>query len=306
MFDLFVSGIELHAIRWWRNYLVLIGAILIFIVFPSWLFFSPPAQFPVGAIVTIPTGSSIRQAAEILRQNHIIKNEDAFIIVELKGGNSGLIAGPYLFTSRQNACVVAGRLAAGDSGIAPIKVTITEGETVQKMSEELPNKLPLITQNEFVSSAKAYQGYLFPDTYLLPPNETTNDLIALMRKTFDTQIVSISSTIRASGHSLSDIVIMASILEGETNTPQDRRIVSGILWKRLNMGMPLQVDAAPDTYQHQGLPAAPINNPGLDALAAAATPTKTSYLYYLTGTDGKMHYASTFAQHQTNQQKYLK
>ncbi|OGG78334.1 hypothetical protein A3A36_01440 [Candidatus Kaiserbacteria bacterium RIFCSPLOWO2_01_FULL_52_12b] len=59
-------------------------------------------------------------------------------------------------------------------------------------------------------------------------------------------------------------------------------------------------------YLHKGLPPGPINNPGLDALDAAANPTKTTYLYYLTGNDNLMHYATTYAAHQANRKKYLK
>lgn len=105
-------------------------------------------------------------------------------------------------------------------------------------------------------------------------------------------------------------------------------MVSGILWNRIERRMPLQVDAvfgyiferatyspsfadlkvdSPyNTYTHAGLPPGPICNPGLDALLAAARPAKTNYLYYLTGKDGLMHYAMTYAEHQANQRKYLK
>ena len=104
-------------------------------------------------------------------------------------------------------------------------------------------------------------------------------------------------------------------------------MVAGILWHRIALGMPLQVDAvfgyifdkqtfspsladlkvdSPyNTYTHRGLPPGPISNPGLESLLAAATPTKTSYLYYLTGSDGAMHYAKTLAQHKANRVKYL-
>jgi UPF0755 protein len=121
---------------------------------------------------------------------------------------------------------------------------------------------------------------------------------------------------------------MASILEREAQSPDDMRIVSGILWHRIALGMPLQVDAAfgyahgadgyaptvhdlttdspYNTYLRKGLPPTPIANPGLAALQAAVTPTSTPYLYYLTGSDGQMHYAVTFDQHKKNTAQYLK
>jgi UPF0755 protein len=127
---------------------------------------------------------------------------------------------------------------------------------------------------------------------------------------------------------LSLLVIMASLLEREAKTLADKRMVAGILWNRIKIGMPLQVDAvfgyihdratyspsfddlhvdSPyNTYLNKGLPPGPIDNPGLDSIIAAATPTKTSDLYYLTGSDGQMHYAKTFEQHKQNRALYLK
>ncbi len=99
---------------------------------------------------------------------------------------------------------------------------------------------------------------------------------------------------------------MASLLEKEAPDTLNRQIISGILWKRLSLGMPLQVDVDRDTYLHKGLPLGPITNPGLDAILAAATPTTTPYLYYLSDKDGKFHYSKTFDQQLANQRKYLK
>ena len=120
---------------------------------------------------------------------------------------------------------------------------------------------------------------------------------------------------------------MASLVEKEARTDANRRIVAGVLWNRLALGMPLQVDAvfgyifdrdtyspsfedlkvdSPyNTYTHKGLPPGPISNPGLESIYAALYPTKTNYLYYLTGRDTLMHYAKTYAEHQANRRKYL-
>jgi UPF0755 protein len=120
---------------------------------------------------------------------------------------------------------------------------------------------------------------------------------------------------------------MASIIERETRTAEDRRLVSGILWKRISIGMPLQVDATFEyytkyntytvtkqvmredspynTYTNKGLPPTPIANPGLDSIIAALKPTASPYLYYLTGRDGKMYYATDFAGHKKNRRLYL-
>ncbi|MFA6585139.1 MAG: endolytic transglycosylase MltG [Candidatus Paceibacterota bacterium] len=188
----------------------------------------------------------------------------------------------------------------------PIRVTFVEGITVQKAAEQVASMFPAISAGEFISAGGSSEGYLFPDTYFFSSSTDATTIVKKMRDNFDTRIASLSGEILASGHSLSDIVNMAAIIEKEARTNEDRHIVAGILWKRLALGMPLQVDAAPDTYTHTGFPPAPICNPGLDALETVLNPTKTDFLYYLTGKDGLMHYAKTYAVHQTNIRKYLR
>jgi len=126
-----------------------------------------------------------------------------------------------------------------------------------------------------------------------------------------------------------EIIIMASILEKEaSNNLEQKQIISGILWKRIHIGMLLQVDAPflyergkessqlsradlkkdslYNTYVHKGLTPTPIGNPGYDSLYAAAHPIQSEYLFYLHGSDGKVHYAKNHTEHVTNKQKYIK
>jgi UPF0755 protein len=120
---------------------------------------------------------------------------------------------------------------------------------------------------------------------------------------------------------------MASILEGEARLLETRRIVAGILWKRISLGMPLQVDttfkyelgkttfdlttedlkadSAYNSYTRLGLPPTPVSNPGIESILAAVTPIKTNYLYFLTDKKGEMHYATTHEGHVANKFKYL-
>jgi UPF0755 protein len=99
---------------------------------------------------------------------------------------------------------------------------------------------------------------------------------------------------------------MASILEGEANGNLDAPTISGILWKRISLGMPLQVDVDKKTYREKGLPQNPLNNPGLVSIKAAIKPEKSNYLYYLHDKGGIVHYAVTFEEHKQNINKYLK
>ena len=99
---------------------------------------------------------------------------------------------------------------------------------------------------------------------------------------------------------------MASILEKEAKGDNDAPYISGILWKRINIGMALQVDAAPVTYDEAGLPSKPICNPGLVSIKAAINPKNSSYLFYLHDDDGQVHYAEDFSEHRSNIAHYLK
>jgi UPF0755 protein len=149
-----------------------------------------------------------------------------------------------------------------------------------------------------------------------------------MRENFARQTQDYQEDILKSKKSLNDIVIMASIIEEEANgSLESKRIVSGILWKRLSLKMPLQVDApftyyngknsytltkedlAQDspynTYINKGLPPTAIANPGIDSIRAAIAPTQTDYLYFLSDKKGNMYYAKTFAEHKQNKELYL-
>jgi UPF0755 protein len=151
-------------------------------------------------------------------------------------------------------------------------------------------------------------GYLFPSTYYPLPSYTEQDVIDLMTETFDKEYAKHfkTATFPPRVTSVREVLSLAAILEGEAKTPEDMKIVSGILQKRLQQGMRLQVDVSEVTYRESGLPDQPINNPGIIALTAVFDPTPSPYLYYLTGKDGTMHYAKTFEEHSRNIKNYLR
>jgi UPF0755 protein len=160
-------------------------------------------------------------------------------------------------------------------------------------------------KEKFLEKAQTKEGYLFPDTYYLFSNTTEDNLLSAMEDNFNDKIRTVEEEIKNSGRSLKEVVTMASIIEKEVAKPEDRVVVSGILWKRIEKGIPLQVDAATSTYLSKGLPPAPICNPGLGAIKAALEPQDSSYFFYLTGKDGKTYFAKTFDEHKKNKEKYL-
>jgi len=188
----------------------------------------------------------------------------------------------------------------------PIKVTIPEGFNTKEMSDIFSLKLPKFNKERFLSLAEDKEGYLFPDTYFFAAFNDEKDIIRIMQENFARKIIPFLLEIKTSGRTKREIIIMASIVEREAKGDADRGFISGILWRRLSIGMPLQADAAPETYKEKGLPKNPISNPGLEALQAAIRPKSSPYLYYLHDKNGEIHYAKNFTEHLQNKSKYLR
>jgi UPF0755 protein len=187
-----------------------------------------------------------------------------------------------------------------------VVVTIPEGFDLHQIGDAFASKLANFNKTQFLLKAKSKEGYLFPDTYFFLNNDDEMEVIKSMNDNFEKKIASLSPEIISSGKSEKDIIVMASIIEREAKGEIDRGFISGILWKRIKIGLPLQVDATPETYKTKGLPENPIANAGLEAIKAALHPQSSPYLYYLHDKNGKVHYAKNFAEHQSNIKKYLK
>ncbi|KKU12574.1 MAG: Aminodeoxychorismate lyase, partial [Candidatus Magasanikbacteria bacterium GW2011_GWC2_45_8] len=112
--------------------------------------------------------------------------------------------------------------------------------------------------------------------------------------------------IKEQNKTIFEVLTMASLVEAEGKTAEDRALIADILWRRLRVGMPLQVDSSMGTYKEKGLPAAPINNPSLASINASINPTSNAYWYFISGRDGKMYYARTLDEHNRNIARYLR
>lgn len=263
-----------------------------------------PNRFPIGSIFTVPEGKGLQEIAFLLEEGRLVRSPLLFrAFVILLGGERTMQAGQYYFAEPLTAPFLAWRISKGDHRIASAKITVPEGFDAEEISNLFDEHFPFFDHAYFMANAP--EGYLFPDTYFVPVTATASSTIKLMRDNFNRKIAPLLPAIASSTRTLKDIVIMASLLEGEVKTKEEREIASGILWKRLKLGMPLQVDSEMGTYESPGLPEKPINNPGLVSLKAAIHPTTTPYLYFLTDKDGKAHYAKDFAAHQANISKYL-
>jgi len=309
-------------------------AIVIFVlIFIVWLFYKAacpiPNDFPTDSLFVVEKGETLQGVAKNLESKHYVCSSFWFSnLVIFFSTDRGVKAGDYYFGDKEGVFSVAYRLTNSDFKIPTRMITVPEGFNNREIADLLKTKLPKFDFRMFLVKTEKLEGYLFPDTYSFPENAVENDVISIMNSTFGEKIKILNNDISKFGRSLRDVVIMSSLVEEEVRTYKTRQIVAGILWKRLSLGMPLQVDAvfhyikgkdvkvvslddlkidSPyNTYLHKGLPPGAIGNPGLDAIRATVNPVKTSYLYYLTDKDGNMHYARTYAEHLANKENYLK
>lgn len=224
------------------------------------------------------------------------------------------------------------------------KITFPEGWGAKQMAERLTaNGLPgdeflkiinnpgeLKNRYNFLSDPKIKtpEGYLFPDTYFFDKDIDGEGIVRKMLGIFNTKITAqMLAGAAKSGKSLNEIIIMASIIENEVKTDEDRAIISGIYWNRIKIGQPLQSDitlayilgekkkqysfsdtrtpSPYNTYLNKGLPPGPIDNPGLSAIQAAIYPQNSEFNYYLSDPEtGKTIFSKTFPEHVANKAKY--
>jgi UPF0755 protein len=306
--------------------LVLLGIIAVAALL--WWQSSPPSDFPKGVIVKVPKESSASYVTNTMKDNGVIRSKTMLSLGLLFfGGGHKVLAGDYLFAAPQSSWTIAKRLVEGRQGLEMIKITIPEGATVNEIALIISQKIKGFDVKKFNLDFSIYEGYLFPETYYFLPNVTQEEIVDIMSEEFDNKLEEAEDVIVDFGRSLEDVIIMASILEEEARTIETKRVIAGILWKRLEKGMPLQVDApfayaigkstydltvddlAADspynTYKYKGLPKGPITNPGLESIIASVTPVDTDYWYYLNDREGNMHYAAEYDTHLANKAKYV-
>ncbi|MFA5791518.1 MAG: endolytic transglycosylase MltG [Candidatus Paceibacterota bacterium] len=282
-------------------------AFIIFLLFFYFLFLSAPKNFPIDAVIKVENGSSLRSVSHLLEKNNIIRSRVVFeFFIIILGGEKHIISANYLFENKLPVWEVARRISGGEHRTAPVVITIKEGFDINQIGDLSVLKLINFNKTQFLSQAKDKEGYLFPDTYFFLNNANEEDVIKSMSENFKKKINPLIPEIISSGKTEKEIITMASIIEREASGDTDREIISGILWKRIKIGMPLQVDAVPNTYKVKGLPGSPIDNPGLLAIKAAIYPQSSPYLYYLHDKNGNTYYAKNFTEHRKNINKYLK
>ncbi|MEK7628149.1 MAG: endolytic transglycosylase MltG [Patescibacteria group bacterium] len=333
-----------HASTWiqganasWRNYwnqglnrrtFSVMAAVLVPIVALFFMYVRTPDNFPLGEIISIPADTPLKDVAHVLEEAGVVRAGLTLeLLIRMRGQDRSVHAGDYQFKQRKNVFEVADALVRGDFGIDPLRVRIPAGLTVAQISEMLEKRLVRFDAKEFLAIALPYEGHLYPDTYFFLPTATAKTVFEAMKGNFDTQTAEFENEILASGHTRDEIITMASIIEREESDYKDRRMISGILWRRISIGMPLQVDAAfvyilgkgshqltlkdlqddspYNTYRNKGLPPGPIANPSLSSIQAALDPIESDYIFYLADKEGTTYYSETYAEHLQKKRRYL-
>lgn len=297
-----------------KKLLILISLLILAVASFKYLS-SPVSSDTTPKNFVINQGDGLSTIATRLEKTGFVRNRYIFMFYAYRLGlNKKIQAGMFKISNSLNSSEIA--MTLSKNGTQDYWLKIIEGTRVEEFAPSA----------EFLSQAKDKEGYLFPDSYLIPQNYSASQILEIIGKNFDKKLsqASLNST---SGLSTSEAVTLASILEREANTLTTKQMISGILQNRLKIGMALQVDAtiqyahgswAPltksdlsikspyNTYLNPGLPPTPICNPGYDSLYAAFHPTESDYMYYISDTNGQMHYAKTLSEHNANVTKYLK
>ncbi|HPS40694.1 MAG TPA: endolytic transglycosylase MltG [Candidatus Woesebacteria bacterium] len=282
----------------------------------------------------IPKGQALSVIATRLQEENLIKNKWAFRFAVYKNNLANKIqAGSFELSASMDTWQIANALTVGTDDVW---ITLPEGWRREEIAESLSKQgLSSFDQTEFLNLSKGLEGQLFPDTYLVPREITSEALLSLFKNTFASKVTSpLSEELSKSKLSLNEILTLASLVQRESGNDEEMPLVAQVLFNRLDLEMPLQVDATLqyvkgfnkaenswwstplgedkelnslyNTYQHSGLPPGPICNPGLAAIKAVLNPTPTQALYYLHDSAGKIHLANTLETHNSNVNKYLR
>jgi UPF0755 protein len=290
--------------------------------------------------IVIPSGATGRDIAHILADRKVVSSAVAFeLLARIEGQRSNMKAGEFVFAAHRPMTDVLHEVVTEGRAVA-VWVTIPEGYTAREIARTLADAglgssdgfdATFLHTAPTVDGERAvnYEGFLFPETYLVPLAATPQQVATQMFDQFERELPPDATKLaRALGLTVPQVVTVASIVEREAKVDDERALMAGVYYNRLRLGMPLQVDATIEytfahhkdeityadlardtpynTYEHVGLPPTPIANPGRASLLAAFHPKASDYLYYVAMQNGRSAFSRTLAGHNANVAKYLK
>ncbi|QMS96052.1 endolytic transglycosylase MltG [Streptococcus equinus] len=320
--------------------------------------------------VDIPEGSGNKYIGQILEKAGVIKSATVFNYYTKFKNYSNFQSGYYNLQASMDLDEICKLLKEGGTPQPEKpslgKILVTEGYTIKQISEAVTKNsakknastpyssedfLKVVQDEAFISKMAAkypkllsslpsadqvtyrLEGYLFPATYSYYKETSMEDVVEEMISTTDSYMSQYYDTIAASGKSVNDVLTLASLVEKEGSTDDDRRNIASVFYNRMNNNMPLQsniailyamgklgeetslaADASIDTsidspynvYTNTGLMPGPVDSPSLAAIEATVNPASTDYYYFVADVKtGKVYYSENFDDHQANVEKYV-
>lgn len=287
-------------------------------------------------VVAIPDASTPTAIGSLLKENGMIKSELGFKLkLRMEGCASELKAGTYHFKAgKYSISDVIAELVKGPA-ISGVKVTIPEGYNQAQIIDLLVDA-DILTESEFLEAAAngnfgydylppagdslRLQGFLYPETYYFSPDDSAEAIIKMMLKEFDSVYTAEwRNRVQEMGMTTQQWLTMASIVEKEAVVSEDRPVIAGVFYNRIEQGMNLQscatvqyalgevkpvlsnedvqIDSPYNTYLNPGLPPGPIASPGKESMSAALYPTETDYLFFVAKPNGAHIFSATYEEH---------
>ena len=299
---------------------IIVIMIIIITIWQCFKIVDTPLKIKDEEIIEVAEGDSFYGVLNKLSEEDKIKNE--FLVklyLKIRGIKPEVLAGTYKLDNSMTLDEII-TLLSNDSTIGKTYITIPEGYTIDDIATELEEN-NICSSEDFINSVKNYdlpayvsnnpnkrynlEGFLFPDTYSFNENENADFVVKTMINRFEEvwQELVQSLNLSIADDEIEKIVNVASIIEKEAVVDSERSLISSVIYNRIAIEMPLQIDATViysygyhiekmyekhleidspyNTYMYYGLPIGPISNPGRASLMAALKPEKTDYLYYL-------------------------
>ena len=298
------------------------------------------AEHPPSKVVVIPEGSTFQHVAGLLERERLVKSRSAFVLLgKALEADRKIRPGEYELSPAMAPADILSKLLAGR--VVLHAVTIPEGYTMVQIADVLAQHritdhaefLRLAKDKSFIKtlgiSAETLEGYLYPDTYRFPKPVPAKEVIRTMVEQLN-QVVTPDWQSRAKDIHLTlhQVLTLASVIEKETGSGEERPQISSVFHNRLQKKIPLQSDPTviyglPDfdgnlhkkdlshpspynTYRWAGLPPGPIANPGAQAIRATLYPAVSPYLYFVSKNDGTHQFSATLVEHNKAVEKYQK
>ena len=290
--------------------------------------------------IKIPKGASLLSISNSLKNQHILTNEKTFLMaVKLLGHETNIPAGKFTLLEPKTNLRIIKQLVTGKPILK--KVTLLEGWTMKKIAGVLESELginkmdilsictnPIFIKNQGIPS-KTLEGFLFPETYFFQESDSPEEILSQLTEEYKNNVPEeLKNRADSLGFSELEMITLASIIEGEAIYNSERSTISAVYHNRLKLGMKLQadptiqyiikdsprrllnkdlkIDSPYNTYLHNGLPPAPVNNPGKASILAALFPEENEFLYFVARGDGYHTFSKTQEEHNRAKREFQK